>query len=106
MRSGRDPVSVRNRLRLSSKASDRVLVVGGDENEMKSAAETARDIQIPDQHRHPDVEKIDAPVSVLPIWAERLLAIYGLADHVELGPRIRPAALSAAREQRLVFGDQ
>ena len=82
----------------------RILVVGGDEDDVTSAGQRFGDLE-PRLERHANVEKYDIGLE-LALQRQGLLAILGLGDDGELGPRLRESRAELRAEHRLVFGDE
>ena len=83
---------------------DRVLVVGGDEHEVRAAADAVRRLDAR-QARHVHVEEADVGLQRLELL-DRLAAVARLRDHLQLGPGLRELARQRLAQQRLVVGDQ
>ncbi len=82
---------------------DRVLVVGGDEDDVALAARLLRDFEA-GHARHLDVEEQDVG-RVLVERAQRLDAVLGLGADGELRPQLRERLAELVAQHRLVFGD-
>src|SRR5439155_784267 len=68
----------------------RILVVGGDEDDVTSAGQRFGDLE-PRLERHANVEKYDIGLE-LALQRQGLLAILGLGDDGEPGPRLRASS--------------
>ena len=81
-----------------------VLIVGGDEHEVRAAADVVRGFDAGNA-RHVHVEKADVGPARLELL-DRLAAVARLRDDLELGPGLRELARERVAQQRLVVGDQ
>ena len=81
----------------------RVLVVGGDEDDMDLGLRRPRDVEAAES-RHPDVEECNVRRFALE-QRLRLGSVGGNAGNHELGPQRREPHLQVVREPRLVIRD-
>jgi hypothetical protein len=87
-----------------SECLHRVLVVGGDEHQMRAAPDALRRLDAR-QARHVHVEKTDIGVMGFEL-PHGLAAIADLRDHLQLGPRPFQLAREGFAQQRFVIRDQ
>ena len=83
----------------------RVLVVGGDEDDVAAPRQRARDVE-PATSPASGCRGTRRPARAAPASSSASAPLRGLGDDLEFGPRLGQARLQLRAQQRLVVGDQ